>query len=355
MKVELLLVCLCAPAIAYADATTDKANEELAAEAARYNPDGKFTMAFSVDWKSAKDVASDKSNAGKWARKCGTFMGKVKELCSSGEDGKLVEPCVAHANQTIKQVRCVVVDDSSKEGVKLEGATLAYSMADGMDSSAREAMGKALYKVLPKRRTLMLQYDADTYFAKQDEAQHAPLTVDAASFPDWSMTGIATYCSPAWTFLGMVNHPECQLKGCKGDGAKKKKFLEGAKQMQCVHSKEPKAPEVKASTLVYYTGEWASETGSLDGIPFAAFEQLRGKLKLRDCGVDDSSTDPRGGGGVMTSHARKLCCPKDSAGKCMDMAYEKSSEEVCKPIGFSDEKRCHRRDVLKKAIRDKAR
>jgi hypothetical protein len=331
-----------------------KAKQELAAEAKRYNGDGKFKLAFELDWSSVKDASS----ASMWAGKCGAVMEKVAKLCQSDVTYKPVDACIAHINANIRTVRCVPVADSDLERAELKGQTLVYQLAEGMSSNAREAADKAMRTMLPKRAGILLQHDVDAYFAKQREFEKAKLTVDVASFlKDGDITGlsgIATYCAPAWRFLAMLNHPECQLKTCKGDGAKKRKLVEGATHLRCVHAKKPTVPERKGDALVFATGEWASETGSLDGIPFAAFDELRGKLKLRDCGVDESSMDPRGAGGVMTRAARQKCCPKDAKGACMSLAYDKH-DEVCAFVGFTTEKACHRRDRLTKEVLSKAR
>jgi hypothetical protein len=333
------------------------ANQDMAAEAERYNRDTKYTFALEVDWASVTELDKDPSSAKSWAERCGGFMTTLRPLCMSDEVEKAIPACSAYVNQAIKTLRCVVVPDAASERVELKGPTLLYYMASGSDGNAREKVPRTLRTLLPGAWPIKLQHDVDAYLAKQPQFASARMTVDVASFGSGeieSLSGMATYCVPAWDFLEMLNHPECQLKTCKGDFAKKQKFLKGANQLRCVHSKEARAPERKDDALVFYTGHWASQHGSLDGIPFAAYHELRGKLKLRDCGVDDSSTDPRGGGGVMTGWAREQCCPKDKAGKCMKVGYEKSAE-VCKVVGFTTEKKCHQRDLLKKEFVDKAR
>lgn len=349
---------LVTPKLGHADsaAVIEKAKQELASEAARFNPEGRFKFAIEIDWSSIPDLEKDPSSASAWAQRCGGFMQKMRTLCESRATHKISEPCVDHVNQSIKTLRCVAVADSDNERVELKGPILTYSMAEGMSSNAKEKVEKTLRTMLPQLGGVNLQHDVDAYFAKQDEYKAAPLTVDVASFKAGGfdgLSGIATYCAPAWKFLEMVNNPECQLKSCKGDGAKKQAFVKGAKQLRCVHSKEEKAPEKKGDTIHFYSGEWASKSGSLDGIPFAAFNALRRALKIRDCGVDDRSMDPSGGGGVMTSAARKECCAK-AGGKCMPVSFD-GSEEVCSVVGFTAEKKCHQRDRLKKAILDKGR
>lgn len=56
----------------------------------------------------------------------------------------------------------------------------------------------------------------------------------------------------------------------------------------------------------------------------------------------------------MTGAAREQCCAKGKDGKCMRVSFE-NSEEVCKLVGFTTEKACHRRELLKKEFVDKAR
>lgn len=351
---------LLTPNLGHADnaAAIEQGKKELTSEAARFNPEGKFKFAIEIDWSSITDLAKDPSNANAWAQRCGGFMQKMRALCESSETYKTSDPCVAHVNENIKTLRCTAVVDAANERVELKGKVLNYAMAEGMNGEAHDKVDKVLSTMLPQLRGINLQHDVDAYFAKQSEYKAAKLTVDVASFLSGgdfsSSSGIATYCAPAWKFLEMVNNPECQLKTCKGDGAKKQQFLKGATQLQCVHSKEVKAPEKKGDTIIFYSGEWASKSGSLDGIPFAAFNALRKTLKIRDCGVDDRSMDPSGSGGVMTTAARKECCAKDAGGKCMKVSFDKS-EEVCTVAGFTTEKKCHERDLLKKEFLDKAR
>ena len=342
----------------FADARTDAiaaANKAMSEEAERFNRESKYTFALEVDWASVKDFSPD--NAKSWATKCGGFLTTLRSLCLSDEDGKGIPACSDHVNGKVKKLQCSVTPDPSNERVELKGTTLIWYMASGSDSSAREKVTPTLQALLPGAGAVKLQADLDTYLATQDKAKTAKLTVDVASFAKSELTSLssmATYCAPAWDVLGMINHPECQLSTCKGDGKKKQAFLDGAKQLRCVYSKTAKAPEKKGDTLVFHTGEWAKVGGTLAGIPWAAYSELRTKLKLRDCGVDDRSMDERSQGGVIIREARQVCCPKGKDKKCMASKFE-GWEEICKPDGFSTEKTCWKRDKLVKSVIDTAK
>lgn len=348
---------LAAPAV-LADQRTDAiaaANKALLEEVERFNRESKYTFAPEVDWASVRDFTPD--NARSWATKCGGFLTTLRTLCLSDEDGKGIAACSDYVNAKVKTLQCVVTADAADERVELKGTTLVWFMSSGSDSAVREKIPSRLRSLLPGASAIKLQADLDKYLATQDKAKTAKLTVDVSSFAGSELTSLsdmATYCAPAWDVLGMLNHPECQLATCKGDGKKKQAFLEGASQLRCVYSKDVKAPEKKADTLFFYTGKWATKDASLAGIPWAAYNALRVKLKLRDCGVDDRSMDARGQGGVIIREARQVCCPKGKDNQCVASKYE-GWEEICKPDGLTAGKTCWKRDKLAKSVLDVAR